>query len=335
MTVSVPGREPLVHVRTVVDRGPDPERAASPRLLRPDELVPLVVDRAGPLALQPLHHVMVSTGGMSPWWHTVRQGHAIEFVNRLLQDQGSAASYSLPELLLPFAVANEGLVLASERSIVPSLASGNGLVAFVAEPRVFVVSLGLGSGEPTSAQGSTNLMHDQVRVLGAEGSEHAAARRQLWYGTLETALETEQAMRIAANGGEGASVQSVSTLMGGPLTVLGPDLGAPSDVGTARISQSPCVRDDSSSYRAIPRPRSAGGPSLLTDRPDRPGPGAPDGPISPRPTSRSGALAQVSTRSIPRPVVRSRASCRASLSRLVNVRGTSTCSSWSACRSQA
>lgn len=230
VTVSVPGREPVVHVRTVVDRVPT-ERAASPRLLRPDELVPLVADRAGPLALQPLHHVMVSTGGMSPWWYTVRQGHAIEFVNRLLQDQGSAASYSLPELLLPFAVANEGLVLASERSIVPSLASGNGLVAFVAEPRVFLVSLGLGSGEPTSAQGSTDLMHDQVRVLAAEGSEHAAARAQLWYGTLETALETEQAMRIAANGGVGASVQSVSTLMGGPLTVLGPDLGAPSDLG--------------------------------------------------------------------------------------------------------
>ena len=265
----------------------------------------------------------------------MRQGHAIEFVNRLLQDEGAAESYSLPELLLPFAVANEGLVLASERSIVPSLASGSGMAAFVAEPRVFVVSMGLGSGEPTSAHGSTDLLHDPVRVLAAEGSEHAAARARLWYGTLQTALETEQLMRIAANGGEGASVRSVSTMMGGPLTVLGPDMEAGSAGGIPGAIAASLREGDLVVVPGDPRPRSAGGPSHPTAPPDRPGLGAADGAGSSHPTSRSEALVLGSTPWIPTPAARSRASSPASLSHRVNVRGTSTFSSSSACRSQA
>ena len=65
VSVSVPGREPVMHVRTIVDRVPT-ERAGSPRLLRPDELAPLVEDRAGPLALQPLHHVIDLDGWDEP-----------------------------------------------------------------------------------------------------------------------------------------------------------------------------------------------------------------------------------------------------------------------------
>jgi len=99
--------------------------------------------------------------------------------------------------------------------------------AYVDQPRVFLGSWFL---EPNTADGlsrETDLLIDSVRILPSDPtSAREMAASQLQYGALQSALETETALRLAAAWDPAdRTVVSTSLAMGGRLSVL-----APSDV---------------------------------------------------------------------------------------------------------
>jgi hypothetical protein len=179
-------------------------------------------------ALAGMHHIMVSTGGSSPRDHAIGRAFAANFAANDLRDEASLAEFAVQDLLLPLAVADDTIVLASERLIVDGLEVQAGeppLRAFVARPRVFISSL---LPWPEVEGGSavlTDLALDDLGVALGDGASAAqAAHLRVWYGALQSALETELAIRRAlAVDPATRSVRSVSLAMTGSVRLADAD----------------------------------------------------------------------------------------------------------------
>jgi transglutaminase-like putative cysteine protease len=179
-------------------------------------------------ALSGLHHVMVSTGGASPRDHAIGRAVAASFAAHDLADEAVVAELPIHDLLLPLAVADRTAVVASERLIIDGLTVASAhppARAFVARPRVY---LGSFLPWPEVEGGSALVMDlalDDLGVTLGEGADRATALRlRLWYGTLQSALETELAVRRAAAVDPATRVlRSVSLAMSGPLRRADPD----------------------------------------------------------------------------------------------------------------
>lgn len=211
LATQAPGSLPLSSTRVLYDRAPPAARLAG--AIDADDLEPLP-DDGPPTAFGGLHHVMVSTGGASPREHAIARAYAANFAANELRADGAAGDYGLADLLLPLVVADQTLVVASERAIVAGLAA-DGARAFVARPRVFLASL---LPFPEVENGTARLIDlalDGVDVaLGASAAPDAAAHHRLWYGALQTALETEATLQAArAVDPERATIDSVSLAM--------------------------------------------------------------------------------------------------------------------------
>lgn len=216
-----PGMEPHASTRVLYDRAPPAARLAGE--VDVDDLEPLPEDGA-PVAFGGLHHVMISTGGASPRDHAIARAYAANFAANELRSDSAATDYGLEDLLLPMAVADQTLVVASERAIVDGLA-GDGARAFVARPRVFLASLLPFPDVPDGTARLIDLALDGVDVaLGPDAAPDAAARHRLWYGALQTALETEATLQAArAIDPDTAALDGVSLAMAGAeLRVVGP-----------------------------------------------------------------------------------------------------------------
>lgn len=237
----VPGSAPVMERRVLYDRAPASWRAAdaggggSPSA---EALRPLPADGAPP-EFGGLHHVLVSTGGASPREHAIGRALAANFAGNDLLADDAAASFGLADLLLPLAVADQTLVLASERLIVDGLA-GPGARAFVGRPRVFLVSLLPLPELPDGTLRVIDLALDGVDVaLGPDAAADAAAHHRLWYGVLQTALETEASLQAAsAVDPATAVVDSVSLAMSGARLSL-----ATPDALAATPSEAPALRE--------------------------------------------------------------------------------------------
>ena len=222
-----PGLAPTSATRILYDRAPPAARVSGE--IDADDLEPFPEDGA-PTAFGGLHHVLVSTGGASPRDHAIARAFAANFAGNELQAADAASNYGLGDLLFPLAVADQTLVVASERAIVDGLAAP-GLRAFVGRPRVFLASLLPYPDVPGGTARLIDLALDGVEVAAPGGAAaDATAHHRLWYGALQTALETETSLQAArAVGHEDAGVDSVSLAMAGAtLTVV-----APSAVETA------------------------------------------------------------------------------------------------------
>lgn len=234
LEAQVPGTAPVMERRVLYDRAPATWRgggAAGRDSLAADALRPLPSAGAPP-EFGGLHHVLVSTGGASPREHAIGRALAANFAGNDLLADDAAASFGLADLLLPLAVADQTLVLASERSIVDGLA-GPGARAFVGRPRVFLVSLLPLPELPDGTLRVIDLALDGVDVaLGPDAAADAAALHRLWYGVLQTALETEASLR-AASAVDPATVvvDSVSLAMSGARL----SLAAPSALAAAPL----------------------------------------------------------------------------------------------------
>ncbi len=216
-----PNLAPISSTRVLYDRALPAARVAG--AIDAASLLPLPDDGA-PTAFGGLHHVMVSTGGASPREHAIARAFAANFAANELRSEGAASGYGLADLLLPLAVADQTLVLASERAIVDGMASV-GARAFVARPRVFLASLLPYPDAPAGTARLIDLALDGVDVVvGPDAEPDAAARHRLWYGALQTALETEATLQAArAVDPDTATIDSVSLAMAGAtLSVLGP-----------------------------------------------------------------------------------------------------------------
>ena len=184
----VPGRPSETFEHVVLDRVPPANRASG--TVTADELTPMDGDASGPAALVPMIHVMASTGGSNPRDTAILQAGLARFVDELFQPDASSA-YDLGDLLWPVAVADASLVTASERVIVPALDDGPESHAFVADARVYLASLAPAGPTGTGVEVATDLLADGVRLITAPGSTQDIAQRRMWYGTLQTGLETQ------------------------------------------------------------------------------------------------------------------------------------------------
>ena len=150
--------------------------------------------------------------------------------------------------------------MVSEQVAVPA-AGGPDAHGFVARPRVYLTSMAPDPADPTTFTLTTDLMVDGVRLLpGTAGAPTAPL--QVWYGALQTAIETEHGLRRTA----GFSDEPPVELAGGsfalrePLTVV---VGDPAD--RSSTDADPALIDrlslpDGSSWRpAASTPPRAGG----------------------------------------------------------------------------
>lgn len=171
------------------------------------ELRELRVINGAPDILLPVTTITVSNGGASPRRLAEEQALALDFVDQVLVDEVAARPYILADRLWPYAVAGRVLAMTSEQVLVP--AAGGGGHGYVAEPRVYVHTIAIDPGDPDDWIEVTDLMLDAVRVLPAVGGA-ATAPAQLWYGTLQSALETDRGLRALAAVGLGATSRSAS-----------------------------------------------------------------------------------------------------------------------------
>lgn len=179
-------------------------------------------------ALSAMHHVLVSTGASSLRDHAIGRAIAAEFAAHDLRDEELVTELQLHDILLPLAVADQTIVLASERLIVDGLTPADvpgDLRAFVGRPRIFISTL---APYPAVEGGSaviTDLALDHLSVVTGEGiGPVGAARQRLWYGVLQSALETEIVVRRAAAVDPSTlTMRSVSLAMGEGLRLAGPD----------------------------------------------------------------------------------------------------------------
>ena len=221
VSVAVPGSDPEMITRTLVDRLTPAARASSP--IAQTELAPLTMRQGVPVELGPVQHIQVSTGGFDARAHQVWRQIAARFSELLAEIPETASEYGFPAVLLPMTVADESLVQASERLITDGLDGRPGVRAFIARPRVFLTNVGATADDGHITTGS-DLMTDTVRVLVGAGQDAvAAAHRQLWYGTLEGALESQFLLsRIAAGRMTGGQLQGVSFGLDGTPALLTP-----------------------------------------------------------------------------------------------------------------
>ncbi len=174
-----------------------------------------------PAALASLHHVLVSTGGMSPREQAIGRALAANFAGNGLKSEDAGSSYPLQDLLFPLAVADQAVVLASERVVVDGM-SRPGMRAYVGGARAYLVSLTPFAAVENGTASIIDLALDGVAFVGAGGAAEEAHER-LWYGVLQGALETEMTLaRARAVDPATAQMDSVSLRMGEALAVLRP-----------------------------------------------------------------------------------------------------------------
>jgi hypothetical protein len=179
--------------------------------------LPMEEDAAGPIDLQPVWHLMVSSGASSPWLNANDRVNVISFLNELQLYPDAIGAFGFGDQLWPITVANQALVLGAERSAIAAIDAAPSVRALVAEPRVYVVSW---RGSPDRPLVTTDLVHDAITVLEEPGAPAgSAARAELWYGALQAAAETEF-LRVLMSGFGGGTVESTSTASAARLTAF-------------------------------------------------------------------------------------------------------------------
>lgn len=211
--------QPRVARQVIADRLTADQRASGS--VTTDALVPLIEIEDVPTMLRAVLHLMVSTGSTDPLQTAQDTAFATAMAAWGANDPAGAADVDIDDSFAPAALADQLLVLASEQRFIPAI-DDEQVRAYVSEPRITVVTRSVDIADPTQAVFQTDLVVDGVRTLVADGAPtDAAVRRQLWYGALQGAAETEYQLASAALlDPVGRSIDSVSFDMLQPLTVL-------------------------------------------------------------------------------------------------------------------
>ena len=213
-----PGLAPQVTRHVIADRVPAPMRASGS--VTPEDLLPIQDSDGVPAIFATVLHLMLSTGGSSPRSYAERQGMAVQMAG-WQANAANAGSATLDAGYLPAAVSDEVQVVAAEQRLLPSLQDDD-VRAFVATPRIYLASRAVDAADPTLSTVQTDLLTDSIRTLPRAGAAaDAAARHQLWYGALQGAVETENAIGNAGAIDPGTlTMAGVSFDMDKPLSIL-------------------------------------------------------------------------------------------------------------------
>jgi len=221
VTLHAPGAAPATRRRVLLDRVAPAARETGSATA--DDLAAVVREDEVPLVYRAIHQIIVSTGGANPHQTALGLAMAVDFLGTHMATEEAFAEMSLPEQLWPVGAFNDALLLASERLAMVALNDRADLRFFAGRPRITIVSL-----HPAEIDGEPGLsfafdfLHDSVEaVAAAEVAPAAVAERRLWYGVLQSALETTVAeLRVLALAPEGREVLSTSTEMSADLAVL-------------------------------------------------------------------------------------------------------------------
>lgn len=223
VSVASPGRDPQVVRQVLADRLTAEQRAAGS--VSADQLAAVADDEGTPAVFRPIVHLIVSTGGTSPRAYEQDLGYGASMAawGANVPDLGDA---TLNEALVPDAVADQALALASEQRFVPAI-DDETVRAYVAAPRLTLATRTVDLDDVERRSIVTDLAIDSIRTLPTDGAAAEAAARQVWYGALEGAFETELALANAsAYDAEGRTLEGVSFDMAQPLTVVTADATA-------------------------------------------------------------------------------------------------------------
>jgi hypothetical protein len=236
LTTNVPGAQPTVTRHVIADRLTAEQRASGATTAA--DLAPVADDAGTPAVFRSVLHLMVSTGGSDPRTYAADQLLAAQMAAWAANAPDTGA-VPFDQAFAPAAISDRAMVVASEQRFIPALDDAD-VRAFVASPRLYLASRALDPVDPGLGIMTTDIVTDGIRTLARDGaSDDAAARRQLWYGALQGALETEYGLTGAGSvAPDGRTLVGVSLAMGQPLSTLdGADesLPAASDHGLEAI----------------------------------------------------------------------------------------------------
>jgi hypothetical protein len=218
VTVSSPGQAPRTVRQVLADRLTPAQRASGS--LTGGDLGTVADDEGTPAIFRSIVHVLPSTGALSPRAYAQDRGYATAMTAWGINTP-DADDLTLNEALVPVAVADEAFVAASEQRFIPAIDDTH-IRAYVAAPRLTLVTRSLDLDDVARQRVVTDLAIDDLRTIAADGTDAQAAARQLWYGALEGAFETEYALANAsALEPEGLLLEGVSFDMAQPLHVVG------------------------------------------------------------------------------------------------------------------
>ncbi|MFN8518286.1 MAG: transglutaminase domain-containing protein [Chloroflexota bacterium] len=217
VTVSSPGAEPQTVRQVLADRLTPSQRASGS--FTAEDLAPVADDDGIPAIFRSIVHVLPSTGALSPRAYAQDRGYAAAMTAWGINTPDDE-DLTLNEALVPIAVADEAFVAASERRFVPAIDDAH-VRAYVATPRVYLVTRSLDLDDVARQRVVTDLAIDDLRMLADDGSDAEATARQLWYGSLQGAFETEYALANAsAFESDGLVLEGVSFDMDQSLHVV-------------------------------------------------------------------------------------------------------------------
>jgi hypothetical protein len=215
---TAPGHEAEVVTHVIADRLAADARATG--AVTADSLEAVADLDGAPVIFQNVTHIMVSTGGSNPRVRASEQDLAAQ-MSGWLANATDTSDVLIGEAMIPATTSDEMLVVGSEQRFVPAIDGGD-VRAFVAAPRVYLATRAVDATDVTADTTQTDLVLDGIRVVPGEGvAPEDAVQRQVWYGVLQGALETEY---LLANGSiyqpEGRTLQAVSLDMSEPLSVV-------------------------------------------------------------------------------------------------------------------
>lgn len=216
--LNIPGSEKQILRRTLIDRGGAAWRSASP--LNPATLQKLEKDQHGPIAAQMIHDLCISGGAHD----LAGVARAAQLFTVETQPAGAApappaapaASDAAAQLWL-LGLKDLLCQIPTDHWFLPALNDDPSARLYLDSPRISIFSIGVradGANRMT-VESQIDWRRDRVRGVARDASAGTAvAKRKIWYGLLEGALEHELAAQtsVLADGTHGV-VESTSAAL--------------------------------------------------------------------------------------------------------------------------
>ncbi|MGD8417385.1 MAG: transglutaminase domain-containing protein [Pseudomonadales bacterium] len=200
MDINVSGPDgSIAHERRVLfDRVPSAKRSGG--AVNADALLDLREHGGTPVPYLEFHQILVSSGGINPRVAWTDTGYAAWFTEKL--KEAGEDEMTTEQFLWQLGMAQATYPVISEELAIPALNDLPDARFFVGAPRVFMLSMALlQQGDDVVTEQSIDLLLDDVQVVSAGASDRELAERKIWYGVLQSALETSAIQSAAAASG--------------------------------------------------------------------------------------------------------------------------------------
>jgi len=218
--LTAPGAAPQIVRRSLYDRGGPAWRRTAPDT---KTLRPLERDENGPVALQAIHNIWLSTGRHSMAEYAGAMGMLLDSVQKA---PAEADQTDFNRMAWQIALQNLSCVLWGDQTFLPALNDDPSVRFYVDSPRILMFTISIHK-DPAAADNrlirfEIDLRRDTIRGVAKDAAAAPAlVLRKLWYGTLEGALEHETiAVQSVAATEQQSPVASTSALLDKGQTVV-------------------------------------------------------------------------------------------------------------------